>query len=366
MSRGPADHVPVLEVVTSTDAGGGPSQVLSLVSRLRNHGFAPVVAGPAGGTLVTVFRDAGVEVIDVPTDRLAPGAIGRLVRVMRARGFRLVHTHGKGAGLHGRLAARAVGIPAVHTYHGIQCEGYAAPRRAMSLALERALARLTAAVVCVAAAEHAEATRLGVLSSGRARVVPNGVDIAALEAGALDRGAARQALGLPSDAPYVGAVARLDPVKGLDVLVRAIAQVPGTGLVLIGAGPERARLASLAPPDRVRFAGEIVGAARLLRAFDACVTASAKEGMPLGVLEAMALGRPVIASDIPAHREALGQDYPGLSARSPEAFATAIARVVGEPGLAEALGARNRLRVNHFDLDRMVDATVEVYREVLR
>jgi glycosyltransferase involved in cell wall biosynthesis len=340
--------------------------VLSLSSRLRDHGFAPVVAGPAGGTLAAVFRDAGVEVIDVPTDRLTPGAIGRLVQVIRARGIRLVHTHGKGAGLHGRLAARAVGIPAVHTFHGIHFEGYAAPKRATYLALERALARLTAAIVCVSAAEHAEAVRLGVLSAGRGRVVPNGVDIAAVEAGALDRGAARQALGLTADGRYVGAVARLDPVKGLDVLVQAIAQVPGSGLVLIGAGPERARLASLAGAHRVRFAGEIVGAARLLRAFDACVTASAKEGMPLGVLEAMALGQPVVASDIPAHREVLGEDYPGLSARSPEAFARVITRVIGEPGLAEALGARNRLRANDFDLERMVEGTVKIYRELSR
>ena len=357
--------IPVLEVMVSTSPGGGPSQVLSLAPRLRALGFAPIVAGPADGALAPAFREDGIEVVDVRTDRLASRAIGTLVQLIRARGVRLVHTHGKGAGLHGRLAARAAGIPVVHTFHGLHFESYRAPARALYLALERALGRITAGFVCVSSAEHGEATRLRLIPPGRGRIVPNGVDVAALEAAALDRVAARQALGIDPDTVTIGAVARLDPVKGLDLLARAMAHLKDVQLVVIGAGPERSRLARLAAPARVRFAGEIVGAARLLHAFDACVTASAKEGMPIGVLEAMALARPVVASNIPAHREVLGADYPALAPRSPVEFAEAVAEVVGNRDLAEALGRRNRRRVADFDLAAMVDATARIYRQLL-
>lgn len=357
--------VPVLEVVVSTSPGGGPTQVLALAPRLRALGFEPIVAGPMNGALAPAFRDDGIEVVDVRTDRLAPGAIGTLVQLIRARGVRLVHTHGKGAGLHGRLAARAAGVPVVHTFHGVHFESYRAPTRALYLALERGLGRMTAAFVCVSSAEHAEATRLRLIPPGRGRIVPNGVDVAALEAAALDRIAARRMLGLDPDAVVIGTVARLDPVKGIDVLARAMAHLSDVQLVVIGAGSERSRLERLAPPSRARFVGEIVGAARLLHAFDVCVTASAKEGMPIGVLEAMALGCPVVASDIPAHREALGGDYPALAPRAPAEFAKVVAEVIGNLDLAGALGRRNRHRVADFDVAVMVESTARIYRELL-
>jgi glycosyltransferase involved in cell wall biosynthesis len=278
-----------------------------------------------------------------------------------------VHSHGKGAGFYGRLVARACGIPAVHSFHGIHFERYPRPVRALYLALERTLARSTAAIVNQSAAQHAEGLALRLFTAQQSRIVPNGIDVAALRDGARTRDAARASLGVDKTAGVVGCAARFDPVKGLDLLVQATAALDGATLVLIGDGPDAPRLAALAAPlgPRVVRPGEVSSAARLFTAFDVYAAPSAKEGMPLAVLEAMALGVPVVASDIPAHREVLGPDHGALIPRTLEALTSALRRALSDAGWRDTLAARGLTRAERFDASRMVAEIAGVYRDVL-
>jgi len=116
----------------------------------------------------------------------------------------------------------------------------------------------------------------------------------------------------------------------------------------------------------VVFPGEVEEAARCLAAFDLYAAPSRKEGLPLGVLEAMALGLPVVASDIPAHREVLGPISEGLVAATPEAFAARIGTLLSDPDQRGRLGGENRTRArSEFDVRSMLDALEGVYREAL-
>jgi glycosyltransferase involved in cell wall biosynthesis len=361
----------VVQVLVSTRPGGGPQHVLAASLGLRARGWRPIVAGPAGGAMFERFREAGLETVALRADRLSPATLLRLVRLIRARGARLVHSHGKGAGLHGRLAARLAGVPAVHTLHGLHYERYAPPARAAYLALERRLSALTRVVVNVSRAQEREGLALGLFTARQSRVILNGVDVARLASRALDRWDARAALGLPQSATVVGTAARLDEVKRLDLLLRAAA-APGAAytLALIGEGPEAPRLRRLAADlglgGRVTFAGEVPDAARLFNAFDVFAAPSRKEGLPLAVVEAMALGRPVVASDIPAHREALGEASGGLVTGGAEALADRLAAVVADADLRERLGAENRTRArSELDVRGMLAALEAVYREAL-
>jgi glycosyltransferase involved in cell wall biosynthesis len=360
----------VLELLVSTRTGGGPRHVLTLASALRSRGFDPIVAGPRDGALFEAFRAADIETVELATDGLSPRTLARLARLLRTRDVHLVHSHGKGAGFHGRLAARLRGIPAIHTFHGIHFEAYPPPARMAYLALERALGRWTAAVVNVSHAQETEGLALELFTRAQSRVIVNGVDVARLALSALDRDAARTALGIGPDARVVGCAARLDPVKGVDRLLRACAAADGAGteVVIIGAGREAAALQGLAAAiglgGRARFVGEIPDAARLFRAFDVYASAARKEGMPLALIEAMALGLPVVASDIAAHREVLGAST-GLVEPGAEAFGRALRDLLASPEARRALGAANRARSAAFDAPVMVDAVAALYRAIL-
>jgi len=117
----------------------------------------------------------------------------------------------------------------------------------------------------------------------------------------------------------------------------------------------------------VVFAGEIVDAARLFPAFDVYAAPSAKEGMPLAVLEAMALGVPVLASDIAAHLELLGGASPGLVAGTPEAFAAGLGGLLADRQARATLAAEQRTRArSEFDARQMLTTVEAIYGEVLR
>jgi glycosyltransferase involved in cell wall biosynthesis len=364
--------VPILELVVSTQPGGGPQHVLELSTALRARGWRPIVAGPRGGALFERFGAASIETVALRTDRLRPVTLLRLVRLIRRRRIGLVHSHGKGAGLYGRLAARMLRVPAVHTFHGIHFERYGPRARAAYLRMERRLARWTRVIVNVSRAQEAEGLALRLFTPAQSRVVLNGVDAARLKAAALDRFDARKALELDTEIAVVGCAARFDEVKCLDLLLRAVASPAARGatLVLIGRGPEERPLRALAETlgvaGRVRFAGEIADAARLFRAIDVYAAPSRKEGMPLAVLEAMALGLAVVASDIPAHRELLGPDCHGVVAATPETFATALGALLADDQVRALLGAENTTRArSEFDARQMVSAIEAIYREVL-
>jgi glycosyltransferase involved in cell wall biosynthesis len=204
----------------------------------------------------------------------------------------------------------------------------------------------------------------------RSVVVPNGIDVAALDALVAERPREDDGAG---DERVIGTVARFDPVKGLDVLVRALARIPKATLVLVGGGAQEARLrtdvAALGLGDRVRFTGVVERAPRLFGGWTVFASASRREGLPLSILEAMACRLPVVASDIAGHREVVAPATTGLLARAddPEAFATAIERVLSDAALARRMGEAGRARVvEGFAVAPMVEALAAIYRAAAR
>ena len=174
--------VHILELLVSTDLGGGPAQVREVVARLPREEFAVTVAGP-GGSAHGVLAERGARVVGIGTDRIGRRPFLDVLELIRLDGIDIVHSHGKGAGLYGRLAARRAGIPAVHTFHGIHARYPVGGARAY-LMLQRALARITAAIVHVAESQALEAAALGLAPPGRTHIIVNGIDARCVAAAA--------------------------------------------------------------------------------------------------------------------------------------------------------------------------------------
>ena len=365
------DAIRVLELLVSTDVGGGPSHVRDLAAHLPPGEFALTVAGPRRGADATL---GGARFETVATDRLSPTVARRVSRLLREGGFALVHSHGKGAGLYARLAARRAGVPAVHTFHGIHYAQYPPGMRAAYLGMERWLARRTHTLIHVSASEAAEAARLGLAPPGRSRVIVNGIDAAQVRARARAAPLDRRALGLPADARgVVGTVARLEPVKRVDLLLEAMARLlagrPDAALLVVGDGPAagalRQRARALGIEGRTAWAGAMPDAVRCLPAVDVFASASRGEGLPLALLEAMACGLPVVATRVPGHGDVVVDGDTGLltDPDGPAGLAEALARVLADPAWARGLGEAGRERVERqFSARRMASEVAEVYR----
>ena len=348
--------------------------MVHLARHLSASEFAVSVAGPWDSRFAANLRAAGVEFVAVTVDSLRafPLTLRRVARLVRDSRADVVHTHGKGAGLYGRLAARLGGVPSVHTFHGIHYERYPGAAQRLYLWLERYLAGLTHTVINVSRTQDDEALRLGLARPGRSVVIVNGIDVDELAARPPTR---KAALGLAEDEPVLGCVARFDPVKRHDVLVAAFERVaqkhPKVALLLVGDGPEKARIQRIVDrgAGRVLIAdGALAWETNLYASCDLYVTASAKEGLPLAPLEAMASGRAVVATDVPGHRDVVSRETgllvsPTGDATDAVALAEAIGLLLEDPERRARMGRAGRERVRQeFTLQSMIDRTATVYR----
>jgi glycosyltransferase involved in cell wall biosynthesis len=360
----------VLQLLTSTAPGGGPRQVFDLVRHLPADEFSVSVAGPWDQRFAADLHALGIELVEVAVDKVQafPMTLRAVERIVRNTRADLVHTHGKGAGLYGRLAAWLVGVPAVHTFHGIHYERYSRASQYLYLALERWLAGLTHTVINVSETQQEEALELRVARPGHSVVVVNGIDIEELAA---RPASGKAALGLNADDQVLGCVARFDPVKRHEVLLEALGRVvkrrPNVVLLLAGEGPEQARIHRHADRLKIRVVnpGAIAWQTNPYSSCDLYVTASSKEGLPLAPLEAMASGLAVIATKVPGHQDVVIDGTTGLLVPPGDdaAMSVAIESLLADPGLRRRMGQAGRERVRKaFTMQSMVAKTAEVYR----
>ncbi|MGW6458601.1 glycosyltransferase, partial [Streptomyces sp. NPDC055078] len=253
-----------LHVITGLGIGGAEQQLRLLLRHLPLECDVVTLTNP--GPVADGLRADGVEVLHLGMGGNRDlGALPRLTRLIRRGRYDLVHTHLYRACVYGRIAARLAGVRAtVATEHSLgrdEIEGrpLTRPTRALYLGTER----LGSATVAVSDTVAGRLREWGV-PPARIHVVPNGIDAARFGHDPAARSAVRTRLGVPPDAFVVGGVGRLVPGKRFDLLVRAVAALPGARLLVAGDGPERAELTALArrlgAGDRVRFLGECDGA----------------------------------------------------------------------------------------------------------
>jgi glycosyltransferase involved in cell wall biosynthesis len=350
----------VLHIITGLGVGGAEQQLRLLLRHLPVDCDVVTLTNP--GTVAEGLAADGVRVT-----HLGMGgnrdltALPRLVRLIRAGGYDLVHTHLYRACVYGRLAARLAGVRSVvateHSLGDSQMEGrrLTAGVRALYLASER----LGSATVAVSPTVADRLKHWGV-PAPRIEVIPNGIDLDRFRFDRRRREDTRRRFGLPEDAYVVGGVGRLTPGKRFDVLVHALARLPDDcRLLLVGGGPEEQTLRRTAHEagvaGRVLFTGECPylpdGSSgpdlpSLTCAMDLLASPSTEEAFGLAAVEALACGLPVLYASCPA----IENLPPPAAARrvhgGPEAYARAIAEVrAAGPGPRAAPEAAHRYSI---------------------
>jgi glycosyltransferase involved in cell wall biosynthesis len=309
-------------------------------------------------------------------------ALGGLVTLLRRLRPHVVHARSAKARFLAPLAARLARVPVtVQTVHGWSFNNAVDRRRAVFIRLERLARRFCDATVLVSRQDLAEGLALGVLpktavARGAALVIRSGVDLGAVAP--LDepaRRAFRAAEGVPDERPVVSLIQRLSPPKTPHVFVRALpailAKRPDAVAWIVGDGPLRptveAAVADAGVGGRVRFLGLRKDVPAVLSASDVLVHSSLREGLPRVVLEALAIGTPVVATAVGGVLDAVTDDVTGLLVppEDPAALAGAVLAALTDRGGAARRAQAGRAAVGAFSARQMLDEQHALYQRLL-
>jgi glycosyltransferase involved in cell wall biosynthesis len=358
----------ILHVSQPTEAGVG-RYVADLAADQVARGWRVLVASPTYGDLAARTVEAGAGHLPWTAGRApGPGSVldaTRLSRIVRDAKPDVVHLHSSKAGFAGRLALRGR-LPTIFQPHAWSFEAVSGPVRPAALAWERSAARWAAAIVCVSEAERRRGEEHRIHANWR--VIPNGVDVDTWsEATASDRASARSRLGL-EERPTVVCVGRLCRQKGQDLLLDAWpsvrAAVPDAHLVLVGDGPDAESLRARGV-EGVQLVGRRTDVSEWLAAADVVTLPSRWEGMSIGMLEAMARGRSIVAADVPGAGEALDGAGAIVAVGDVSALGRELAARLADPAKAAAEGHAARERAERFHaLSDTSAAVAELYAEI--
>jgi D-inositol-3-phosphate glycosyltransferase len=386
-----SEHASPLAALGAVDAGGQNVHVAALARELGARGIDTVVHtrrdDPALPKRIEFAPGALVEHVDagppepLSKDLLLPYMDEFAAELARSWTFEppdVVHSHFWMSGRAALAAARPFDIPVVHTFHALgvvkkRYQGAKDTSPPERLAEERSIVKAAAHTVATCTDEVFELLRLGA-DPGRISVVPCGVDTELFRPdGPVEPG---------SIVPRIVVVTRLVERKGVADVIAALPALPGVELVVAGGGeadvlrddPEARRLAALGKAlgvvDRVELRGRIdrERVAPLLRSADVVVCSPWYEPFGIVPLEAMACGRPVVASAVGGLIDTVVDGVTGLHVppRRPDKLAQAIGRLLADPVLCERLGAAGAERArSRYKWARVADATLDVYLEVL-
>ncbi len=366
-----SDRIQLALVITELEVGGAERCLAQVATGLDRSRFAATVYSLAArppverSSLVQQLEAAAVPVrfVGVRAAWQLGTAIKRLRRLLAEQRPEIVQTFLFHANVVGTLAVR--GSCAPRLVHGVRVADPSWFRQAV----ERRTSARADKIVCVSrsVAEYC-AARLGV-ATDKLAVIPNGIDV---EACANVQPANLSEFGLPPGRRAIVFVGRLHPQKGLDWLLafapRLFEQLPEHDLLLVGDGPERARLESLVRSRvldrRVYFAGWSPRIPQILRASELLILPSRWEGMPNVLLEAMAAELPVVSTRVQGVAEVLGPlaEEQSVAFGDADGFLGQLRRLAGDRQLAAGLGRQNRERVErHFSRQAMLRAYEELY-----
>lgn len=370
----------VLHVARPSD-GGIKKHILTLIEYSDREIFDHMVACPPGAVTDT-FKNRGIRTFTLPIKgsisvRPDIQAITILTCIIRENRLDIVHCHGYKAGLVGRAAALLAGVPAVVTIHNsiIFSTRDSLWKRKIYTTGEKIMSCFTDRYIAVSGDLACEIAFCNGINPGKVTVIYNGINHHHFET-TPDRQYLERTTGITPGDRVVGTVARLTPQKGVDDFIKAAAiltsRLSGVSFLVVGGGPLREVLErqsrDLNLAGKLFFTGERRDIDMIMPCLDVFVLASVSEGLPLALLEAMAAGRPVVATRVGGVPEVLSDGVNGilLNPGDVEGLAGAIGSLImnREIWSKMALAGRNRL-LEGFTNEKMISSTEKVYTDLI-
>jgi glycosyltransferase involved in cell wall biosynthesis len=388
-----SERTKILRVIARLNMGGPALHVAYLTAGLRERGYdTTLVAGSlARGedsmAFVADARDVQIVRIDQLGREISPlrdlVATVRLARLIRRERPDILHTHTAKAGTVGRVAALLAGRRrpriVVHTFHGHVLRGYFGPLSSRFFRLlERWLASRTTALIAVSPQVRDDLVALGVAPPERFVVIRLGIELGERVAPEQNgRAESRRYLGIEPDRFAVGWIGRMTAVKRTDDVLVAFKRLRDEGvdavLCMVGDGPDRQdlerRAHELGIVRDTLFLGYQEDVAPFYAAFDALVLPSSNEGTPVSAIEALAAGRPVVATRVGGVPDVVQEGDDGFLVEpgATDDLADRLAQLARDPELRERMGRAGRERVlPRYAVERLVDDVDRLYRSLLR
>ncbi len=386
------EPVRVVRVIARLNMGGPALHVAYLANGLQQRGYeTTLVAGSltrGEESMSFVADQLGVPVVTIAQlhreispikDALAVFRLARLLRTIRPH---ILHTHTAKAGAIGRVAALLAGTArppiVVHTFHGHVLRGYFGPLRAgLFRLLERWLAGVSTALVAVSPEVRDELVRLGVAPGEKFTVIRLGIELESrVSANGSQRAETRRVMGIAPDRFTVGWIGRMTAVKRTDDVLLALQRLRERGvdalLCMVGDGPDRdhveRRAKELGVVRHCLFLGYQEEVAQFYAAFDAVILPSSNEGTPVSAIEALAAGRPVVATRVGGVPDVIRDGVDGFLVEpgAVDELAERLALLAADPELSRRMGVEGRARVvPRYAVARLVDDVDRLYRALL-
>ena len=385
----------LLHIITRLDMGGSAQNTLLTCRGLSDKYEIVLVHGLSQESNMTdaekrvveegvaAARAKGVRFVTIDTlvRRISPikdlwAFMSLLWLLWKQKPF-VVHTHSSKAGILGRLAAALARIPIViHTPHGHVFYGHFNPFFSKAfLWIEKLFAYFTDRIIALTKGEKEDYLNFSIGQSHKLLTVHSGVDVHRYMCHKIDVIEKKLALGLQPNSFVIGFVGWLFPIKGPMYLLNALSKVwvehPEVNLVFVGKGDLdvdlRSRVLELRADDRVKFLGWRDDIETIMQVFDLLALPSLNEGMGRVVVEAMASGKPVVASNVGGIPDLVAHGQTGILVPPADegALAEAIINLVNDPEQAKKMGVRGRLHSHRFSLAAMIEKLDAIYEDLI-
>ncbi len=360
----------MLHVLDSLGLGGAQRVVYNLVRYGRRDRFVPEVACLHGERAqLELWASLGVPCHVLSPRRSVPLCLFHAPRLLRAGHFDIVHTHLLASNLIAKPLAVLNGVP-VRISHDHVCDDRR-QRHPLLFSLERMAHRFSSHVIAVSPDTHRVLVEQMALPSARVSTIPNGVDLEHFAPRPSPERSAREAWGLPTDALVVCGVGRLAAVKDFSLFLRIAARLsprhPRLRFLLVGTGPERPNLESecstLGLKDRVTFTGLVSDMPRVYAASHILLMTSRHEGLPMTLLEAMAMKLPVVAPALQGITSIVSDGHEGalVASRNEEAYVHRVDALLRDEAERRRLAENAHKKVQQYSALRMAQRVEELY-----